>query len=533
MADKATIVLFSHVSNTRSITGAEKLLLFFARELSPYFDCILVAPQDGKLTRQARAAGLQVQLLPIPLVYGMYTPYAGLEADIRKFQESKEYLEMTDWLAGVRPAFIICSTCVHALPALAAKSLKIPVIWKISETIVGNDYTHLSTDLINRNSDEILAISHTAAACFPEYIREGKVTQLPPSWDDKDLLVEAWSKLRGDRRRELHVAPEEPLIGYISSFINKEKGLEHFVKMAVLVSAHHPGAKFLVIGTPGDKNYYDRCQRKVKLEGLSGKFHFVGYEESLPAAYCAMDLLVVPSLIREGFGMTALEGFAFGKPVVAYDSGGLQEILVAAGCAEQLAPAADIAALAERVNALLAEPGLAGMVGSQARERIAGLYGPEAYRARLLGLAERWSLRYCIVPEVPQAAPAPVQLELAPPPYAAPAEPAPPAPAEPEVPAAAPAPEPAGAAAAPGGAEPAAVPPPPPAPPPGRRPKLRRALRLRRLKLRRGKLRRSKARALRRGRPNHKRRAREVRRRPKPRRSGRKRRGGRRRRKAG
>ncbi|WP_187355470.1 glycosyltransferase family 4 protein [Paenibacillus tengchongensis] len=515
MADKATIVLFSHVSNTRSITGAEKLLLFFGRELSPYFNCILVAPQDGKLTRQARVAGLQVQLLPIPLVYGMYTPYGGLEADIRKFQESKEYQELAGWLAGVRPAFIICSTCVHALPALAAKSLQIPVIWKISETITDNDYTHLSVDLIQGNSDEILAISHTAAACFPEYIRESKVTQLPPSWDDKDLLTEAWSKLRGDRRRELRVTPEEPLIGYISSFINKEKGLEHFVKMAVLVSACHPGAKFLVIGTPGDKSYYDRCQRKVKLEGLSGKFHFVGYEESLPAAYCAMDVLVVPSLIREGFGMTALEGFAFGKPVVAYDSGGLQEILHAAGCGEQLAPAEDIAALAGRVNALLAEPGLAAMIGSQARERIAALYGPEAYRTRLLGLTERWYLRYCAPPE-------------APPQEAAPEPPAPPLPAAVDP---APAAEPAVAAAPPGGAEPAAVPPPPPAPPPGRRPKLRRALRLRRLKLRRGKLRRRKERARGRRRPG-KRRAREVRRRTKPRRGGRARRAGRRRRAA-
>lgn len=134
-------------------------------------------------------------------------------------------------------------------------------------------------------------------------------------------MIEAWSKLRGERRRELKIKPQEQLVGYISSFINKEKGLEHFVKMAVLVYAVHPSAKFVVIGSAGDKSYYDRCVRKVKLEGLYTRFKFVGYAECLPSAYCAMDVLVVPSLIREGFGMTALEGMAFGKPVVAYDSG--------------------------------------------------------------------------------------------------------------------------------------------------------------------------------------------------------------------
>ncbi|OKP83356.1 hypothetical protein A3844_22200 [Paenibacillus helianthi] len=476
MADKATIVLFSHVSNTRSITGAEKLLLFFSRELLPYFNCILVAPQEGKLTRQARKNGLNVQLLPIPLVYGIYTPYAGLEADIRKFQESREYGELLDWLTGLRPALIISSTCVHALPAMAAKSLGIPVVWKITETITDNEFTPISTGLIHMNSDEILAISHTAVACFPEDIREGKVTQLPPSWNEAEMMFEAWSKLRGERRRELRIAPAEPLLGYISSFINKEKGLEHFIKMAVLVSGQHPEAKFIVVGTPGDKSYYERCVRKVKLEGLTSKFKFIGYEESLPDIYCAMDILVVPSLIREGFGMTALEGMAFGKPVVAYASGGLYEILHAAGCEGLLAPVGDIDVLAQRVNLLLAEPGLAAVIGSQARERVDAVYGPAAYRARLLGLAERWHLRYCSALPDPASAPEPPAAEAS-----DSGEPAPPPPQ----------PQP---------------PPEPPQPEPRRRGPGSRAARLRRGKLRRGRLRRAKTRARSRKRPGRKRR---------------------------
>lgn len=401
MADKATIVLFSHVSNTRSITGAEKLLLFFARELSLYFNCILIAPQDGKLTKQAKSSGISVQLLSIPLLYGMYTPYAGLEADARKFQESREYQELKDWLAALRPAFIITSTCVHALPAMAASSLGIPVVWKISEAITLNEYTPISVGLIHRNSNEILVISQTAAACFPEEVRAEKVIQLPPSWDEKEMMIEAWSKLRGEQRRELRVKPQEHLIGYISSFINKEKGLEHFVKMAVLVYAVHPSSKFVVIGSVGDQSYYDRCIRKVKLEGLHSRFKFIGYAECLPSVYCAMDLLVVPSLIREGFGMTALEGMAFGKPVVAYDSGGLREILHTADCSSNLVPVSDISGLAERVNLLLAEPGLTEAIGRQVRERVDAVYGPAAYRARLQGLAEMWTLRYCskLLPE--------------------------------------------------------------------------------------------------------------------------------------
>ncbi|MDQ0194544.1 glycosyltransferase family 4 protein [Paenibacillus wynnii] len=480
MADKATIVLFSHVSNTRSITGAEKLLLFFGRELSLYFNCLLVAPHEGKLTRQARKHGLEVQLLPIPLLYGMYTPYAGLEADARSLQESKEFTELTQWLWNLKPTFIITSTCVHVLPAMAAKFLGIPVVWKISERITDNDYTPISVDLIHRYSDEILAISHTVAAPFPEEIRQAKVTLLPPSWNDAEMMTEAWSKLRGERRRELRIAPDKPLIGYISSFINKEKGLEHFVNMAVLVSSRYPSSHFLVVGMPGDKSFYDRCVRKVKLEGLTSLFRFVDYEECIPAAYCALDVLVVPSLIREGFGMTALEGLAFGKPVVSYNSGGLGEILHTAGCADYLVTAEDIDALAEVVCTLLAEPGLAEILGNQARERVNAIYGPAAYHARLQGLAEVWNLRYCLPSAERYAAALTV----------------PPAADAPGVPGPEPQPGPEAAEA------------------PRRNGRKRRA-RLRRGKLRRGKLRRAKSRARRRTRPA-----------VKPRRAGRKRRGG-------
>lgn len=394
MADKPTIILFSHVSNMRSITGAEKLLLFFAGELLPYYDILLVAPQEGKLTRQARNMGITVHLMAVPMVYGMYAPYAGLEADVQQFMKSKEYVELVQWLNTVRPSFVLTSTCVNLLPAAAAKSLGIPVVWKISETITETEWTSVAVGLIDHYSDEIIAISETAASPFPVELRYSKLSLLPPSWNESELMMEAWSKLRGERRRELGVEPREQVIGYISSFINKEKGLEHFIGMAVTLAAENRDLQFFVVGMPGDRAYYERCLKKVKLEGLQSRFHFEGYEECLPAAYCAMDVLVVPSVVREGFGMTALEGFVFAKPVASYDSGGLREIMLAAGRWDCLAPSGDIGALTAVVRRLTADPGAAALQAQEARASIAAAYGPAAYRARLAALAEAWRLRY-------------------------------------------------------------------------------------------------------------------------------------------
>ncbi|MBY9078651.1 glycosyltransferase family 4 protein [Paenibacillus sp. HN-1] len=396
MADKPAVVLFSHVSNGSSITGAEKLLLTFARELAPYFDCLLAAPKEGKLTRQARQSGIPVELLSIPLLYGLYTPYAGLEQDLAELQGSRDFRELTAWLDVRRPAFIVTSTCVNVLPAAAAKSLGIPVVWKISETIAINEYTAITTGIIHRLSDQILCISETAAEPFGPEARE-HIALLPPTWNDGELMEPAWSKLRSERRRELNIKPGHPLVGYISSYINEPKGLEHFIHMAVAVAAERPDCRFLVIGEPGDKAYYARCLKKVKLEGLLSRFRFTGYEACPPQAYCAMDVVVVPSLVREGFGMTALEGLVFGKPVVAYDSGGLGEILRAVGFEDGLAPPQNHEILAHRVLSFL-NPALAGDIGYNVRLRATALYGPAAYRERLRILAENWLLRWPVPP---------------------------------------------------------------------------------------------------------------------------------------
>lgn len=44
-------------------------------------------------------------------------------------------------------------------------------------------------------------------------------------------------------------------------------------------------------------------------------------------AYTAMDIVVIPSMVKEGFGMTALEGLYFAKPVIAFNQGGLSELM--------------------------------------------------------------------------------------------------------------------------------------------------------------------------------------------------------------
>lgn len=387
---KPTLLVFSHVSNKNSITGAEKVLLFFCIQMTEFFECTLVVPNDGKLSKKAREQGITVIILPISLAHGVYTPSLDLPQVIDHLKHNDEYESLKKLIRSQSPDLIITNTCVHILPAMAAKELGIPIIWKVTEVITDNAYTSISIDLINQYSDWIIAISDSVSSCFPQELRQSKMSILPPSWSEELLHPEVWPQLRNQKRKKLKLSTEHRLVGYISSFINQEKGLDHFIDMAINVAAKFPKSRFLVIGSPIDESYLRNCLRKIKEAGIRDRFTFIPFEDSVQSAYCAMDMVVIPSLIREGFGMTALEGLVLGKPVVAYASGGLSEILQMAGCEDYLAPPGDKESLSSKVCQLLESTDGGASVGAHGQERVHIAYGLETYRERLKSMVIDW-----------------------------------------------------------------------------------------------------------------------------------------------
>ena len=88
---------------------------------------------------------------------------------------------------------------------------------------------------------------------------------------------------------------------------------------------------------------------RKEAEGLP--VEFVGFTE--PGAFLdGVDVLVAPSIWAEPFGLTVVEAFAAGAPVIGSDQGAIGEL---AGCLgeEWVVPAGDVGALASRMAACL------------------------------------------------------------------------------------------------------------------------------------------------------------------------------------
>ena len=102
-------------------------------------------------------------------------------------------------------------------------------------------------------------------------------------------------------------------------------------------------------------------------------------EDKLVAAYCAADVLVMPSSF-EGFGLPVVEAMAAGLPVVSSGAGGLREVIADAGI---VTGAVSAEPLADEVARLLADPALRQDLSARGRNRAAELTWDKAAQATL------------------------------------------------------------------------------------------------------------------------------------------------------
>jgi glycosyltransferase involved in cell wall biosynthesis len=112
-------------------------------------------------------------------------------------------------------------------------------------------------------------------------------------------------------------------------------------------------------------------------------------ESHLVQAYQDCDAVLVPSRL-EGFGLTALEAMACGKPVVASRSSSLPEI-VEDGVTGILCPIGDVSAFAAACRKLAENPDLRNNYGLAARRRSVELFSEAAIIPQYVALYEEVS----------------------------------------------------------------------------------------------------------------------------------------------
>jgi glycosyltransferase involved in cell wall biosynthesis len=210
--------------------------------------------------------------------------------------------------------------------------------------------------------------------------------------------------LNGFSREHVHVVPYftvfpdrknltgEPTPGrlFCAARLIPEKGVDHLLRAL----AQLPSRVTLTVAGEGPGR--PELEHLAGALGLRDRVTFAGWlsRDAIASALGEAEIVVVPSLWPEPFGIVGIEAMAFARPVVAYDVGGVREWLIPdqTGCVVERG---DIVGLAQAVRSLVDDPPRSRALGENGRPVAEARFTPERHLNDFLAVARtaasRWS----------------------------------------------------------------------------------------------------------------------------------------------
>jgi len=159
----------------------------------------------------------------------------------------------------------------------------------------------------------------------------------------------------------------------------REKGLDHLLSALSLVCTPW---RLVVCGDGPDLSRVKRLAHRLKVDRC---IEFAGWTDRklLLQLYREALVVVIPSLWPEPFGMVGIEAMSYGKPVVAFNVGGIPEWLKNGETGFLVKPY-DVKEMAEKINYFLEHPDVAREMGMRGRKRVEQEFNKENHITRLL-----------------------------------------------------------------------------------------------------------------------------------------------------
>ncbi len=166
---------------------------------------------------------------------------------------------------------------------------------------------------------------------------------------------------------------EGDLIVGVTAHLTRKKGHRYFLEAAARVAAQIPRAKFLFVGDGRERAALELQVRAAKMED---RVIFAGFQDDVLPYVAAMDVLVLPTIAKEGFGRVLVEAGAMEKAVISTEIGGTAEV-VAHGESGLVVEAEQVEPLAAAMVSLLQNEELRLEMGRAGRRRALSLFSVE------------------------------------------------------------------------------------------------------------------------------------------------------------
>ncbi len=291
------------VNSARKVSGAEEYLLDLAEILQPYgYAPTFFVKSGGVLETKAGGCGYQCRAV-----------FKGNPLTIP--------LRIAAALAAEQPDIVLIGRDHNIYPVIAGYLLALPWLQKKPKIVAtlhtptGRRYPFASNFL-----DGIIASSDYTGQTFysanPGW-QQLAVTihcgiNLPPLLKDKE---------NDDRRRRVLVGRDWPVIGMVGELWKNQVEL---IEIGSILQKKYPDITIAIVGGGDDTE----LKEKIAASNLEQNFVLTGRipREQISDLFYDLDLSVSTHR-NEGFGIVHIESLAAATPVIAYNSGGLVEVI--------------------------------------------------------------------------------------------------------------------------------------------------------------------------------------------------------------
>lgn len=276
-----------------------------------------------------------------------------------------------------------------------ARLTGVPVLWHVRYTSVPPVLAALHRQLsASRGVRRIVCVSGAAAALFAHCPDKVRVIHNALDTTSFDPQV-----VRPTLRAELGVSGDTVIFGSHGRVLRR-KGYVEMVRAArlaldAMTEGERERVAFVVVGdTPEDfrPDHVAECRALAGTLGMTGVFHMLGFRADVRSLVADFDVAVVPSVYADPLPRSVIESMALGKPVVAYDVGGVAEMLddrvgellpfEAARGGEGASDGA-VRLLAEAMVRYAREPTRRALQGQAARARVVRDFDARAHARRI------------------------------------------------------------------------------------------------------------------------------------------------------
>jgi glycosyltransferase involved in cell wall biosynthesis len=315
-----------YVNHTARVSGAERTLLDLLRALPPEVEPVVASP-EGRLGDEVRALGIEHRPLPECDVSLKLEPRATSRALVQLFRAGSEAGRVA---RRMRARFVHAFSIRAGLGCGLASEARLVV--HAHDALGGGAASRSVAEVISRRSRLILAASPFVAGRLPRGRGRAPVAVVdnPVDLASFDPAVASSSAVR----EELGIAPDAHVLTVVGQ-ITPWKGQDLALRVLAGLLERGLDAHLLVAGAAvftsrltrhDNLAYHDSLLELQSTLRLTGRAHFLGEREDVPAVLAGSDLTLVPSW-EEPFGRIVVESMAMGVPVLATTRGGPALIL--------------------------------------------------------------------------------------------------------------------------------------------------------------------------------------------------------------